>query len=385
MRTRRELFQWGVRNCLAAIFWLHAITLTTLLTYWPWWNKASRVAILQTVLIAAILFYSYIAQNAGWSMLVDALYIYAYPVIVLGRLSWISLKRVWGVLSKISPALASISTQKINQPAATPNPIDKTDPVEEVGIGHHLLKPFLHFSVLWCVLVTVSKEKWILGLSLIALLSIASRAVISLHTSLNDASSLMEKINLRLKGAVEKFTNDLLNAAPTSQEFKNSVTNVRVYGALFRYLKSSEAVRKVTRKFTLAIAIPTYIYTSILCGFLYYDIAVLAGIKWPLGEALIDSLYMPIAFTDLPHNYPIRILGGMQVASLILIGYDAIFRSINDSMEKLAGVAKGLSSLMESDSVAKALATYDAQQASEAAAKVIEAPVDLALQKAESE
>jgi hypothetical protein len=54
-------------------------------------------------------------------------------------------------------------------------------------------------------------------------------------------------------------------------------------------------------------------------------------------------------------------------------------------MEKLAGVAKGLSSLMESDSVAKALATYDAQQASEAAAKVIEAPVDLALQKAESE
>lgn len=319
--------------------------------------------ILQVSAIAAILFYSYVADNAGWSIIVDALYVYVSPVIAFSLLSWKIIKRAGRSLAAASPALAEIYKQTIAQEPQAVTTKSKEEQPKTESILRFLIRPFLHFSILWCVLISISDQRWILLLSAVAGLTIAVSAIKSLHDSLNNAATMMENFNLGLHNAVEKFIADLKNAAPSSKLFKDSINNVRIYGALFRYLSSLEAVRRVTRRISLSVAIPTYIYTSLLCGFVYYDIAKLAHIQWPLGEALIDALYMPIAFTDLPHNYAIRIVGGLQVASLILIGYDAIFRTINENMEKLSTVALGLSAIIETDSVRQALAVYEAHAA----------------------
>lgn len=349
----------AIRKALAVAFWLHALGATILLSRLFHWHGVSEAQLLQLIILSTILFYAYVANNAGWSILVDVLYVYVSPVIIVGILSWKSVKRLGRSLAAISPAIADLyKLQRTGESKTAPL---VTTQEGQPALTRKILKPFFHFSGLWCLLIAISTQRWILIFALIALLAIAASAVRALHSSLSDASSLMEKINLRLRGAVEKFTQDLKDAAPSSKQFKDGITNVRVYGALFRYLKSAEAVRKVTRKFSLAIAIPIYIYTSLLCGFVYYDIAKLAQIKWSLANALIDSLYMPIAFTDLPHNYLIRTLGGLQVASLILIGYDAIFKSINESMEKLSSVANNLSALIETDAVADALRVYESQ------------------------
>jgi len=247
---------------------------------------------------------------------------------------------------------------------------------EVPNIFRRAFAPFLHLSAAWCVLVTISDQKWILILSVVALFSIAVTSIVSFHEALNDSSTFIDKVNIRMKAVTEKIVSDLSKAAPMSNEFKASISNLRVYGAVFKYLSSTEAVRRVTRKFSLALAVPTYFYTSLLCGFLYYDLARLSGVKWALGEALIDSMYMPIAFTDLPHLYIVRFLGGLQVASLILIGYDAIFRNVNSSMERLSSAAHGLTSLLEVETVTKAMQTFDTQTAPAVVeAKTIESTV----------
>ncbi len=369
MRSPKKSVQWVVRKTLAVAFWLQALGVVRLVSSFLPKYVVNQKLVLQISVIAAIFFYSYVADNAGWSMVVDALYVYVSPVVAFSRLSWKLIKRAGRSLAAVSPAIAALYDKPTAQQTQPPTETQREVPPQTESIPRFLARPLLHFSILWCVLISISDQRWILVISGSAGLAIAVSVINSLHRSLNNASTMMENFNLRLHAAVEKFVADLEGAAPSSKVFKDSITNVRVYGAIFRYLSSLEAVRKVTRKISLAVSIPTYIYTSLLCGFVYYDIAKIANIKWPLGEALIDALYMPIAFTDLPHNYAIRILGGLQVASLILIGYDAIFRRINDSMEKLSNAALGLSAMIETDSVRAALAVYEAQAAGEQTAE----------------
>jgi hypothetical protein len=301
-------------------------------------------------------------------MIADALYIYVSPVVLVARVTWIIVKKCGKALAEVSPALAELFRKKEIQNASkqenagTEKKAVEPIPLLPQGNLARYCAPLLHFSACWCCLVGISNERWLLAISLAALLCIAATTIAGVHAALNDASRLMGKMGEKLRLIVENITKEVTHAAPDSKEFQQSAQNVRIYGALLRYLASTEAVQNVTRRFTLGIAIPTYIYTSLVCGFMYFDIAKLQALNWPLGEALTDSLFMPIAWTELPHSYAIRLLAGIQVGCLILIGYDAIFRSINDSVSRLATAAHGLSSMIEADNVSAAMRSFDPQK-----------------------
>lgn len=361
MDSRRKKVHGTVRKGLALLFWLHAFGVTRLLTRIHGWDAFPPSAIAQISILAAIAFYAYVTEYQGWSMFVDALYVYASPLILTGRLTWSSAKGIGRALAKASPPLAKMF-QVPKGTAPAPATIENTGLPEKPSLLETWLAPILHFSVFWCILVAISHESWILEISLVALLLIAGRAVLGLHKSMDDSAALLEKFDERMKGAVEKMAQEVADTAPTAAEFRARVLNIKIYAGLFGYFMSSDSVKKVTRRFSLAVAVPTYVYTSLLCGFAYYDISVLAKLHWSLGDALIDALYMPIAFGDLPHSFLLRFLGGLQVASLVLIGYDAIFRSIDERMKSISQVAQGLSTIIRTDKVNQALSAFEAQE-----------------------
>jgi len=369
MKTNRKSFHHGVRKLLAVLFWAHAIGATKVLEVFPAWNRLSGLFLLQASLITAILFYAYIAKSASWSMIADALYVYVSPVIFVSLASWSAIKAIGKPLAKVLPSLAALyktspeDKAKEEQAKAAAEAAKPKSP--EIPWKFRIFTPVTHFSALWCLLIALSNSRWLIVLSTIAALTIAIRSIASMHFALNEASTLFEKIGARLRAATEEMMREVTSATPDPKKYEQAIKNLRVYANLFQYLDSLQAVRRITRRFSLAVAIPAYMYTSLLCGFAYFGIALLYNVKWPLGEALIDALYMPIAFTDLPHIYLVRVLAGAQVASLILIGYDAIFRSINENMERLSSLAHGLSGMIEQKKIAEGALESDHSAAKE--------------------
>ena len=354
MRLNRAAFHNLVRKGLALLFWLHAFGLTRLLTHIKIWNQLPQLVVIKVSLISAIIFYSYVAGSAGWSMAVDLLYVYASPIVVLGRLSWQSIKSIYRKIPLFTEL--ELPNAQVSQKVAS------VETEQHVEIGKFIFRPLLHFPVLWCFLVAISNEKLILVITAIATISLACRSVYIFHNAIDGSFNDTESYKLRIKEMFENIAGEIKKTDLTEAEYKQKIFNIKLYGNLLGYVSSSKAVRKLTKRLTLAIAVPTYIYVASLCGFASYAIGKLAMINWGLSEALLNSLFMPIAYTDLPHNLIIRLLGGLQVASLLFIGYDTVFRSIDQKMEIISKNAQSLAAIFESEHIVNALKIYDAKK-----------------------
>jgi hypothetical protein len=291
-------------------------------------------------------------------MVVDLLYAYVSPVVVFGRISWHSIKSIYRkfpILKELSPPVAQV-----------PVTVEQGDPPaskeEQRHVGKLVLRPLLHFPILWCLLIAISNERPILIVALLATLALAGRAVYIFHDAIDGSFNDAEAYKLRIKGMFENIAAEIKKTDLTAAEYQQRIVNVKLYGNLLAYASSSKSVRKLTKRLTLALAIPTYVYIASLCGFASYAMGKLVMIKWGLTDALLASLFMPIAYTDLPHNAGIRLLGGLQVASLLFIGYDTIFRSIDQKMEILSKNAQSLAAIFESEQVVNAVKIYDAKK-----------------------
>ena len=343
------------------MFWLHAFLFTRLLDYIPAWHSLSRLSLIKICITATILFYSFIAPYASWSIIVDTLYIYVSPVIALGVLSWKAGKLGFRKLCKGFPILAQVfdpPQSTVAQPGLAASIIETPDTASLLEI---VSRPFTHFPLLWCFLIAISNERYIIVPALCAMIILAVRAVFVFHQVLEASVEDPKKVEDRFRKMFENMVRDVARTDRTAKEYQQTINIVLIYRSFLGFASSSASVKKMTKKLTVAIAVPTYIYVSTLCGFASYSIALFKGVHWSLADALISSIFMPIAFTNLPHIYSIQILGGLQVASLLVIGYDAIFRSIDNKMESLSVAAKGFYGLFEAENVKKAIQQLEAQ------------------------
>lgn len=290
-------------------------------------------------------------------MIADLLYAYASPIILLGRLSWSSVKSAVRRFPIFGAFLTSQGNVASNIKQKDPEPTE----ADQRNTWQLIFRPLLHFPVLWCLLIAISNERTIQAVALLAMLMLIVRTIYIFHDALDGSFGDAEAYKPRLKAMFENIAAEVKKTNPTVAEYQQRIFNIKLYGNLLGYISSSKSVRKLTKRLTLALAIPTYVYISSLCGFASYAIGRLAMIKWGLTDALLDSMFMPIAYTDLPHNHAIRLLGGLQVASLLFIGYDTIFRSIDQKMEFLSESARSLAAIFESEQIRNIVQTYDAK------------------------
>lgn len=336
----RKFTRYKVRFVLAIAFWLHAIGVTHLIRV-HFATQILRARLFsEVVLLATIFFYSYLASNGWWSLFFDLGYVYLFPLWLIAKYGWkltrLTTAPVGRHLMKSAAFSAPVASTKESSPKEPNKPAPSTS-------RDSLARPFQQFALLWCGVVLLNHTKVLTGIAVAVITLAIIKAIVAMNGFLNGSMEWLTKTQDRMAEVLNKTIQQAMQQDPQSKEFRSSVVSVRFYEGALRWLCNRDGVEGWVQGATLLLLVPYYLYLSILSGFVYFGAASILGFAWSAKEALLDSLFMPLAWTDLPHSVLIRALAGIQVCVLAFISYEAIFRRISNKADRIARTAEELS------------------------------------------
>jgi hypothetical protein len=359
-----------VREILAAAFWLHAAYVFCFIKIVPDAYVSSLPRYFYNFALVLFIFYYSFLSDSGWfSVAFDLGYIYFWPFTIMIRLFWISSKQGYSYFRRqltfpkyvALPSPAKVLTaQKVVTTQAPPDPTVKPKPIEtKPKIIYRLSRPLFQFVVLWSILIiTVNSKIFIILACLITLVG-ATRAIWSLWNLLSGTSSWIE----RAKSAFAKhFAQHISqvrqwNEKTSPEKIIQIVNALKFWEAMFTFVDDNkEFLSRCTIVFAALVSIPFYCYISFLFSCVYFGIAKIQQIDWSWPSAFSTALYMPFSFTDLPHSFLIRFIGGLQAIAVSVMGWSIFMRHLSGKFERIALAAAELRSPLQ-DEVLKAKIT----------------------------
>lgn len=371
--TKTKTLRKIVRDILAFCFWMHAFYATNLVHLPAFLSFQPPNYLYSFLLVLLIGFYSLLSEYEWFSVLADAFYIYLWPCIVAIRVSWLTVKRLYkffrsNVVIK-SPELIvrPVRTNALPQNQETPN-----KPVETRSVLEWIAKPFMEFSVLWALLILITSNKFVIVLSSLVALFCAGRSIYELWGFAADASSWIEKLKGRFAEQIATNIGKIRAWEEVTQldEITNAANALKMLESIFAFIaENKKFLARTTTALAAIVSVVFYCYFSFLTACLYVGLAKLQGISWPWSQSLVTSLYMPFAFTNLPRNFPMQFIGGLQAVAVTLVGYNIFFRHLNSRFERIAVAATELRGSFE-DKVLRVKFSFIQEQVSRAQAIV---------------
>lgn len=338
----------AVRHVIALSFWIHAIYVTQLLPI-HFQSNLNWPRYLYNFSILTFIFYYSLCSNNGWlSVLFDLIYVYFWPFIVFAKATWVGIKFGYRYLRrKIIWTSPGLITRVVPAKSLAQSAPDEKTKKEEAVESIWALRPFVRFVALWAVLILSVNSKWFILFAVIVTLVGAGRAIYSLWQILSDTSSWIEKLKGTFANQIAQHIRSVRAWNETSgiEEVTKAANALKLLEAVFVFISvNKEFLAKSTMVLAALISIPFYCYVSFLFSCVYVGLAKLQAISFPWPTALLDSLYMPFAFTNLPSNFAIQFLGGLQALVVTFIGWNIFFRHLSSRFQRIAVAASELHS-----------------------------------------
>ncbi len=233
------------RLAVAIILWAHAIFLFDVprASPAPLFNRlhtsAGEVTVLTLIAGFSVL------TSYGWSnVAVDLAYVYFFPFICLyylARRAVISLGRP-AVTTEPSdssdppPYYVQIPWPALVAPASgVAKPVAGSTPAEQINesfrakLARHALRPFRHFTLLWCLLLLLTTHRWLLrtALVVVSVQLVALLIGIALSFTSND---WLSKFSQAFQQESEKLIKKVTEAnAEVTQDVRSAWVSLRLY------------------------------------------------------------------------------------------------------------------------------------------------------------
>ncbi|HSY35594.1 MAG TPA: hypothetical protein VK814_07590 [Acidobacteriaceae bacterium] len=383
---RRQLREWRnevrnlhpirktIREILAVLFWFHALCAFHVLQLHSFAiPPAFSMQAYNAVLFTFIIYYSYFS-NCGWMSVVwDLIYIYAWPM----RTAWKLISKTFSVTYHFIKSRSKFpAVGLVIVPTAEPEPQaaesktlkesvtdlrqyfrDKKSK-ERIDKLQRALRPVYQFAFLWSLLVMTLQSPTLIVVAAVVTLTGAFRAVYTLWNLLSGTSSYLEKIH---SGIATQLTQKIAQVREWEEDagpekITGEVNTLKIYESIFGYISDNRVfLAKCTMVLAALITIPFYIYISLLFASVYIGIAHLQHLSLSFGTAFVDSLYIPFAFSDLPHNNLLKLIAGLQAVALTVMGWNIFFRHLSGRFESIAIAAADFRSTMQEESYRKKL------------------------------
>lgn len=352
-----------LRNVLAISFWLHGLFVSYLL---PASSHALAPFALRTIynatLVTFILYYSWISQRGWFSVIYDLVWIYIWPLWVLFQLVKLASKGIYKFFKTHtipSPvSRVTIATPQAPKPAVLtstaqgqPNLKEAIQQWQEkhkpdvVTPIKRFFRPLLQFTFLWSILLLTLQNKFMSYIVCSIVVFGAFRAVYNLWSVLSGTSTWLDQLK---SGFAQQLVEKMRQVreweeASGTQDIAKEVNSLTLFESIFSYISRNRIfLSKCTTAIAAIVTVPFYIYISFLFSSVYIGMAHLQHISFAWSDAVLDSLYIPFAFTDLPHNFLIRFVAGLQGIAVTVMGWNIFFRNLNSKFERLAGTAEEL-------------------------------------------
>ena len=335
-----------IREALAMLFWLHALYATHLVRLSAQVHLHAPSFFYTLLLLLVIAFYSLLSEYEWLSVAADSLYIYLWPCIAFVKASWLIVKALYRYIrSNVvfqSPGLIVRPSPKIDSPVKTDEP-EKV--IEARSLVRWFAKPFTEFSVLWSVLILTTENKTLTLIACGVALFSAGRALYELWDLTADSPSWIEKLKRAFADRIAIHIGQIRAWEEMSQleEVTKAANAVKMLECIFVFIVDNKKfLHRSTILLASIVSIVFYFYISFVFACLYVGLANVQHITWTLSDSFVNSLYMPFAFTNLPRNFPIQFLGGLQALAVTLLGWNIFFRHLNSRFEKIAIAASEL-------------------------------------------
>jgi hypothetical protein len=327
-----------VRHIVAAVIWLNALFATHFIHLPSFRFSVSSSLAVDISLMSFILFYGVICDFGWISVWFDLLYIYLWPFVLLFKALFLVGKYLW---RKYKPSVSSAQAATDAAKVVSAN-VETTKSVESMSPATAVIGVFGQFTVIWSLIILNTNMRAIAILATVAALFGALRASYNLWDFISDAidwiESLESPFSRQLAEAIKAIRES--NVAEEGQRIKNAANLLRMAEKTCNFLADKKrTLSKLTRIAAFCITIPFYIYISSIFAVIYLGIAKIEHIGLDWRSALIDSLFVPIAFTDLPHSFLIRLIAGIQAVVIGAMGYNVLFRHFTSKINRLSDTA----------------------------------------------
>ena len=320
------------RHFVAAIVWMNALFATQFI-HIPRIGTSPSLC-LDVGLLSFILFYGLIC-NFGWlSAWFDLLYIYLWPFVLLFKAIYLVGRYFWRKY-RTTPSSISGDAPRVDAPK-------QTDTAE---VPSSFVRVFGQFALLWSLICINTNYKALALIAIAAALFGAVRATYNLWDFISDAidwiESLESPFSRQLAEAIKAIRES--GEAEQSQKVKNAANFLKFAEKVCNFIADKKRVfSNITKTVALCITVPFYVYISSVFAGVYMGIARLEQLNLDWRSSLIDSLFVPIAFTDLPHSAAIRLIAGIQAVVIGAMGYNVLFRHFTSRINRLSQTASEL-------------------------------------------
>jgi hypothetical protein len=340
-----------IREILAIAFWTHAIYILHFINLHNSNISSLPRYLYNFALVLFILYYSFFSKRGWLSVIFDLGYIYFWPFIMMIRLFWVGSRKGYkyfrGQLTIPSVNLLVPPPQIVTQETKpTQEPAKESKSTEQPeSMLKRLFRPVAQFIVLWSILIiTVNNRFFIIFASVITLIG-AARAILKLWNLLAGTSSWIEKLKTNFSAQFAQRISEVQqwDEEGSPEKIIQIANAIKFWEALFGFVDDNrDFLSKCTVVIAALISIPFYCYISFLFSCVYFGISKIEHISWSWPSALSTSLYMPFAFTDLPHSFLIRFIGGIQGIAVSVMGWSIFMRHLNIRFERIATAATEL-------------------------------------------
>jgi len=360
-----------VRFVLACLLWLNALFIfrvpapsTHPLATWLHITPVEAVLL---VLLAAL---SLLTRTGYGQLILDLLYIYAFPFILLFLLVVAICKGLFRLYrlvvatdEKPDAALPNVVTTSIVPDPPKAISLIESAPKRSEEIWAALINPFRRFTLLWCFLSALATTPVVLKISFV---------VVSIHVLKTVVTML--RFTVFSQGVIWRFEKYITNHAdnvlakisivtresePTS-DLRNLWAAVTALKTGVGLLKNRTLVARWALFLTSIFLGAAYVYISLLFSFVYYGMGRLLHVNpFGWGEALVTSLFIPFAFGDLPHNVWIKLVGGLHCSFVVLVGAGTVFNYIRKRIDSISSTATVLSVRFSDEAIQSKLIILD--------------------------
>jgi hypothetical protein len=135
-------------------------------------------------------------------------------------------------------------------------------------------------------------------------------------------------------------------------DVKKAANSLKLYASVLNFIADNRVLlSRWAFAIAIGISIPFYCYISFLFSCVYYGIGKLQGITFPWPRALLDSLYIPFAWTDLPDSFPIRLIAGLHAIVIGFLGWNLFARHLGERLEHITVAASQLRGPLQDEAV----------------------------------
>jgi len=342
----KRLTRKVIRELLALAFWAHALYVLQFLPLpQPPFPSLPRY-LFNLLLCVFIINYSFFSSRGWWSVAFDLTYIYFLPFIYVGKLAWWITRTSFRVMKKNAVIRSpKLIVEKAANAVQGDSRTEVTSHDQPNRLWEGSIRAVSKFALLWSLLIMTVDYKPFLLLAVLVTLIGAARSFWVLWELFSGEprwlSGLEEKLATVIRRQVDLVAS--WDGVSEPDEIKKQVNSIKLHDSILSFIRDNRSMlSRGAWMISLAVSLPFYGYLSYLFACVYFGIAKVFNLHFSFAYAFLDSLYVPFAWSDLPKNFAIRLIAGLQAICIGAVGWTVFFRHLGTRFEKMAVAAERL-------------------------------------------